>query len=140
MSSPSLGGGKGDYFHSREPSAPLAGYNAYMQRGPHNATDSTTQIELSRLDYNRTTDNLPLLSTPPVAGEYGHSPALSRYPTTDSTGNWDQQMHPAPPQLYLSDQYREAPTHRPYTPARQESYNNSEPENFAGRGARRGGY
>lgn len=146
MSSPSLGNGKDDYFHSRDPSTTLAGYDSYMQRGPHHPIDSTSNIELSRMDYNRTTDNLPLLATPPgISEQYGgQSPALSRYPTTETavSVNYNQPVYPPPPaQTYLSDQYREAPTHRPWTPARQGSYNTEpESENLAGRGARRGGY
>ena len=65
-------------------SVPLAGYDTYMQRGPPiqaGYNDSTTQIELTRLDYNRTTDNLPLLPTLPGGdGNYRSGmPSLPRY-------------------------------------------------------------
>ncbi|KAF8316081.1 DUF221-domain-containing protein [Clavulina sp. PMI_390] len=200
-SSPSLG--KDEYFHSRSPSGTLAGYDSYMARGPSGSqhghamypganASTDSNIELARLDYNRTTDNLPLLVTPgDNASEYGrHSPAppLSRYPTTESA-NWNSPLQPQPPQRMYSPappmEQREAPTHRGYTsrqgstdalnlgnyttaeggmenyagrgalayppgpPSRQQSYdalnypppqNRGDPDNFAGRGARRGAY
>lgn len=129
----------------------LSGYDMYMQRGPMPSTDSASNIELSRLDYNRTTDNLPLLNnnSPPLGGPNNNTyppqqqqqrldaPALTRYMTGDSTSDWDQRLQPAPPQLYLPDHYRDAPTHRPYTPSRDPS---TDSVNMAGRGARRGAY
>lgn len=92
---PSLG--KSEYFHGQDPSMPsLSGYDMYMQRGPMPSTDSSSNIELARLDYNRTTDNLPLLNnnSPPLGGPNNNTyppqqqqqrldaPALTRYMST----------------------------------------------------------
>jgi hypothetical protein len=67
---------KEDYFtsHLRGPSAPL-GYDAYLARGP-----MPSQIELTRLDYNRTTDDVPLLAVESSSG----SISRAYTPTIDS--------------------------------------------------------
>jgi hypothetical protein len=127
---------KEEYAHPKEPSIVLAGLDTYMQRGPAmraGPNDSTTQIELSRLDYNRTTDHVPLLSAPPVDGGNFRSGTPTLSLSGDRSPQWESSMQPA----FLSDQYREAPTHRPWTPSRDPS---TDSVNLAGRGARRGAF
>ena len=54
---------KGEFSRSRETSAALGGYDAYLQRGPSmhaDHIDVVTRVELPRLEYDQTNDSSPL--------------------------------------------------------------------------------
>jgi len=120
---------------------------SYMRHGPKSSLSaSQSNIELSRLDLNRTGDDLPLLAHnyPPRASPPNEYPPTSRpYGTprhsasVSTLNDRDPRQQTLPPPLpTITDQYRSASPQRPYSPNPAPS-DRSGGVNFARRGAGR---
>jgi len=117
--------------------------DSYMKHGPKSSQSGSQSLaDLSRLGYNRTTDELPLLAHnyPPrrTPDEYppSHPYASTHNSSSNLAGNLrdPRQQTSTPPPLHIADQYRSAPIHRP-SPSTMSPSDSPGDLNLAGRGS-----